>query len=279
MSYNARALIVGNDHELVDMLNIYLGTRGFTVEDVSSGEDAIRRTLEFLPHVVLLDVTLPDIDGFEVCSRLRRQPRTAHIPVIFLTNRARRSDRMAGLSLGADDYITKPFDMHELYLRMRNAVDHVTRENTTDPLTGLPTGSMVRGQLTRVATDARRAIMRLTVVHAEAFRDVYGPLAFADIRAYLARLVMRAMNIKGAPQGFVGVVDQDTLAIVGTSGHLRAIGEHVADAFNLHSDKHYAEADLSGGYMDMDGRHVPIMQVQYQIFDTHTDKTRFIATV
>ncbi|MBN1285294.1 MAG: response regulator [Anaerolineae bacterium] len=271
-----RALIVGNDEDLIDLLRSYLGERGFVVEGLRSGEEAIQYALSFLPHVILLDVTLPDIDGFEVCSRLRRQPRTAHIPVIFLTNRARRSDKLAGLSLGADDYITKPFDLHELYLRIRNTVDHVTRENTTDPLTGLPTGTMVRDRITAAIPDAERAVMRLALQHAWAFRDVYGPLAFADIRVYLTRLMMNAVDFAGSPDDFIGVIDPDVFVVIASPAHIHTVGQDVVDTFNPTAGKHYAEFDRYHGYLEVDGMHVPIMQLVYEVFSTEAEKARFL---
>lgn len=280
MNKSPRALVIEDDSDLIDMLSSYLGERGFIVEGLRSGEEAVSYALSFLPHVILLDVTLPDIDGFEVCSRLRRQPRTAHIPVLFLTNRARRSDRLAGLSLGADDYITKPFDLHELYLRIRNAVDHVTRENTTDPLTGLPTGSMARDRLAKVVSDPRLAILRFNLQHAWAFRDVYGPLAFADIRVYLARLIIGAVNAKGRPEeDFIGVIDPDVFVVIGGLDHIHAVGQDVVDTFNPTAGKHYAEFDRYHGYLELDGMHVPIMQLTYEVFSTEAEKARSLSFV
>jgi DNA-binding response OmpR family regulator len=81
---------------------------------------------------------LPDIDGYEVCRTLRTNTRTSHIPVIFLTQKDERSDKLQGLELGADDYITKPFDIEELKLRVQGAIRRSERESLTDPRSGLP---------------------------------------------------------------------------------------------------------------------------------------------
>jgi DNA-binding response OmpR family regulator len=263
--HTPRILIIDNDDDLVNMLKVYMEPRGLKVESARLGEDGLRYALELLPHLVLLDVTLPDIDGFEVCSRLRKQPRTAHIPVLFLTNRTRRSDRLAGLSLGADDYIIKPFDLNELYLRVRNAVDHIIRQNTTDPLTGLPTGSLLHTKAQAAAHDPRLALMPLTLQHADAFRDVYGPLAFGDVRLYLSRVLIGALNAVGTPQDFLGVVDTDTFMVAGQAGHLEAIGQRAAEVFNATADKHYSEADRVSGFLEVEGERVPFMRLAFTI--------------
>ncbi len=266
MSHPHRVLVVEDDPEVTDMLSLYLGSRGYAVEGVHSGEEAIARCLETFPHVILMDITLPDIDGFEVCSQLRRQPRTAHIPIIFLTKRSKRSERLTGLGLGADDYITKPFDLEELYLRIRNLIGRVERENLTDPLTGLPGDKVSRIQMERACEEPRRAILHLALAHAEAFREIYGPLAYGDVRVYLSRLILNAVNAIGHPQDFVGCLDQDSFVVIGAPGAARPIGEHLVEVFNASADKHYTEADRRLGYLQVEDLPVPFMQLSYQVF-------------
>ncbi|MFW6068984.1 MAG: response regulator transcription factor, partial [Chloroflexota bacterium] len=113
--------VVDDDIELTEMLDAFFGGQGYAVSTEEWGETAVKRIQEELPDVVLLDIHLPDIDGYEICRRLRQARRTRHLPIIFLTERRERSDRLAGLELGAVDYITKPFDIQELRLRVRNA--------------------------------------------------------------------------------------------------------------------------------------------------------------
>ena len=98
-------------------------------------------------NLVVLDIMLPDIDGYEVCRTLRTNMRTSHIPVIFLTQKDERSDKLQGLELGADDYITKPFDIEELKLRVQGAIRRSERESLTDPRSGLPAGRLIEEQL------------------------------------------------------------------------------------------------------------------------------------
>jgi len=141
---DARVLVVEDNEEVAEMLVVFFGSRGLKVSVAGDGKTALRQIREWLPTVILLDVGLPDIDGYDLFRKFRQSVRTRYIPVIFLTRRSRKTDRIAGLELGADDFITKPFDLEELFLRAQNAVDRAARENLTDPHTGLPAGEVAR---------------------------------------------------------------------------------------------------------------------------------------
>ena len=117
------------------------------------------------PDLVILDIRLPDIDGFEVARRLRNNQRTQDIPIIFLDRKTRaRADRMQGLELGADDYITKPFDIQELRLRVRNSLRRTAPSSLTNPVTGLPEGSLVDERLRRMPGSQRLGRMLVIAI-------------------------------------------------------------------------------------------------------------------
>src|SRR5881409_3213174 len=140
---NARLLIVEDDLDISNMLKIYFTGLGYDVDAAVRGSEALEKTKQALPHLIVLDIMLPDIDGYEVCRTLRTNLRTSHIPVIFLTQKDERSDKLQGLELGADDYITKPFDIEELKLRVQGAIKRSERESLTDPRSGLPAGRLI----------------------------------------------------------------------------------------------------------------------------------------
>src|SRR5210317_1934855 len=133
-----RILVVEDDPDISNLLRIYFDSQGYKVSVAPKGKDALQICRRDLPNVIVLDSQLPDIDGYEVCRRLRGNLRTSHIPILFLTQRDERSDKIAGLELGADDYITKPFDIEELKLRVEGAIRRSTREALTHPVTNLP---------------------------------------------------------------------------------------------------------------------------------------------
>ena len=109
-----KILIVEDDLDVAEMLNAYFRVQGYEVIAVNWGEDGVRACQTENPDLVILDIRLPDIDGYEVARRLRDDRRTKEVPIIFLTEKRERADRLQGLELGADDYITKPYDVQEL---------------------------------------------------------------------------------------------------------------------------------------------------------------------
>ena len=115
-----KILVVDDEPDALELIEVNLKGAGFDVLSAASGRQALEKARAALPALVLLDVMLPEVDGWEVCKSLRRDPKTAFIPIIMLTARAAEIDRVVGLELGADDYITKPFSPRELILRVRN---------------------------------------------------------------------------------------------------------------------------------------------------------------
>jgi DNA-binding response OmpR family regulator len=113
-----RILVVEDDADIAELLRHYLERSGYQVDVLAHGTDAVARVRDLQPHLVILDRMLPGLDGLEICRLLRVQPSTADVPVMMLTARAEESDRIVGLELGADDYITKPFSAKEVVARV-----------------------------------------------------------------------------------------------------------------------------------------------------------------
>ncbi len=113
-----RILVVEDDRDIADLIVHYLGNAGHETQVLTSGADAIPTARRTLPDVLILDRMLPGLDGLEICRAMRSDPATAGVPIIMLTARAEESDRIVGLELGADDYVTKPFSPKELVARV-----------------------------------------------------------------------------------------------------------------------------------------------------------------
>ncbi len=112
-------LVIDDEPDAVELIEFNLKNAGFQVKSASDGAEALSKARSILPNLIVLDVMLPEIDGFEICKLLRRDPNTAAIPIIMLTAKAAEIDRVLGLELGADDYLTKPFSPRELVLRIK----------------------------------------------------------------------------------------------------------------------------------------------------------------
>ncbi|HEV3418182.1 MAG TPA: response regulator [Pirellulales bacterium] len=114
-----RILVVDDEEDLLELVNYNLSKEGYRVRCVASGEEALAEARQTLPDLIVLDLLLPMVDGLEVCRRLKSDSRTQHIPIIMLTAKSEESDMVAGLELGADDYVTKPFSPRILLARIK----------------------------------------------------------------------------------------------------------------------------------------------------------------
>ena len=129
-----RILVVEDDRDIAEVVGRYLERAGFAVDLLSSGREALTALAERPPDLIILDLMLPQVDGLEICRRIRANEKTAFIPVIMLTARADESDRIVGLELGADDYITKPFSPNELVARVRSLLRRTAQQPETSKL-------------------------------------------------------------------------------------------------------------------------------------------------
>jgi two-component system, OmpR family, response regulator len=126
-----RVLVVDDEPNIVDVISMALRFQGFVVASAGTGREAISAVSSFRPHLIVLDIMLPDMEGFEVAERLGAQ--RAKIPIIFLTARDATEDKVRGLTTGGDDYVTKPFSLEELVARIRNLL---RRSGQAEPESG-----------------------------------------------------------------------------------------------------------------------------------------------
>ncbi len=206
-------LIVEDDLDIADMLNAYFRVQGYEVLTVNWGEDGIRACQTNLPDLVILDIRLPDIDGFEVAGRLRANRRTQHVPIIFLTEKRERMARLKGLELNADDYITKPFDIQELRLRVRNALQRAQRGSLTHPVTGISEGDLVQEKLNSCLTTRDWSMLVVGLKNLDYFREVYGFVASDDLLRAVA-LMLKEITAEFDSHAFLGHLTTTDFLIV-----------------------------------------------------------------
>ncbi len=236
-------LIVEDDVDVADMLNAYFNVQGYEVSTANWGEDAIRSCQTKLPDLVILDIRLPDIDGFEVARRLRTNRRTKEVPIIFLTEKRTRGDRLQGLELGADDYLTKPFDVQELRLRVRNALRRSTQGNLTNPVTNLPEGSLVEERLKECLDQTDWAILLISLRNLEKFREAYGFVASDDVLKALSLMIHNAIRELGNPNDFVGQLGPTDFLLVTTPDVLHNLSQRIRTRMDQALDYFYPLRD------------------------------------
>jgi len=257
----ARLLIVEDDNDIATMLQLYFASQGYEVDIASRGSEALEKTRQSLPHLIILDIMLPDFDGFEVCRTLRTHSRTSHVPIIFLTQKDERSDKLQGLELGADDYITKPFDIEELKLRVQRAISRAEQQSLTDPRSGLPSGRLIEEQLRRIIQSDGWALMDVRINAFSAFTDAYGFVAGDDVLRFTAMLLNEVVNQLGTPEDFIGHVGGSNFILITTQDRAEAIRKTLKERFAQEVRAHYNFLDREQGYLlvtDDSGRAVKV---------------------
>jgi len=199
----------------------------------------------------VLDIMLPDIDGYEVCRIMRTNTRTSHIPVIFLTQKDERSDKLKGLELGADNYITKPFDIEELKLYVQNALARSERESLTDPQSGLPAGRLIEDQLRRIIRNKEWAFLDIRINSFEPFKDVYGFIAGTDVLRFTAMLLGEVVDELGSDNDFIGHAGGDNFVIITSEQAGEVLKQRLKARFNEEVLTHYNFMDREQGFIQV----------------------------
>lgn len=246
---NARLLIVEDDTDISNMLNIYFSGQNYEVDIALRGSDALEKTRQNLPNLIVLDIMLPDIDGFEVCRILRTNTRTSHVPIIFLTQKDERSDKLQGLELGADDYVTKPFDIEELKLRVQRAIERAEIQSLTDPRSGLPAGRLIEEQLRRIIRLDDWCFMDLRIQHFQPFKEVYGFVAGDDVLRFTSMLLAEVVDELGSINDFIGHAGGDTFVVITTEESAANISAQLKERFDGEILSHYNFMDREQGYI------------------------------
>ena len=245
----ARILVVEDDFDISNMLKIYFSGQGYEVDVAMRGNSALEMTRQNLPHLIVLDIMLPDIDGYEVCRQLRMSTRTSHIPVIFLTQKDERSDKLQGLELGADDYITKPFDVEELRLRVQNAISRAERESLTDPRSGLPSGRLIEDQLRQIIRRDGWAYLDIRINYFEAFSEVYGFVAADNVIRFTTLLLGEVVDEFGTADDFIGHPGGNSFVIITEASRQTQMTSAIKSRFREQVLSHYNFIDREQGFI------------------------------
>jgi DNA-binding response OmpR family regulator len=221
-------LIVEDDTDLSEMLNAYFRVQNYNVLTATWGAEALRISQENAVDLVVLDIRLPDIDGFEVCRQMRTQRKTQDVPIIFLTEKRDRVDKLQGLELGVVDYITKPFDIQELRLRVRNAINRARRQTLVNPVTDLPEGVMVEEKLSSLLlSDEKWALLVLSINSLSQFRELYGFVAADDVLRAVTLMVRNAVREFGNESDYIGHIDGEDFLVVTKTENVQRIKERL----------------------------------------------------
>ena len=238
-----KILIIEDDPDVAEMLNAYFRVQGYEVFTVNWGEDGVRAGQTITPDIIILDIRLPDIDGYEVARRLRGDRRTQEIPIIFLTEKRERVDRLQGFEVGADDYITKPFDVQELRLRVRNALKRVSQGSLTNPVSGLPEGPLVDERLSDTIHKSGWSLLHISIVHLDSFREAYGFVASDDVLRAISLMIHNTIKELGSTDEFLGHISPTDFVVVMSPSSMSAFQEKIRSRLEQSLDYFYPIKD------------------------------------
>jgi PleD family two-component response regulator len=256
-----RILVIEDDFDISNMLRIYFQSQDYEVVVAARGKEGFELCRQQLPHVIVLDIMLPDIDGYEVCRRLRSNLRTSHVPIIFLTQKDERSDKIAGLELGADDYITKPFDIEELRLRVQGSIRRAQQTNLSNPTTGLPSSKQIEEQLRDLMRREEWALLYIGINYIDPFRDKEGFLAADEVLRDLAQMLGETVDEFGSPNDFIGHRGGEDFIVITTGEQGSIIRDRIIARFGSGVGTHYNFIDRENQYISIDEQQYPLMSL------------------
>ena len=271
-----RILVVEDDFDISNMLRIYFSGQGYEVQVAPRGGDALTLTRKQLPNLIVLDIMLPDMNGYDVCRELRTTTRTSHIPIIFLTQKDERSDKIQGLELGADDYITKPFDIEELKLRVQNAIAAAKRQALIDSKSNLPTGQLIEDHLrTLMHSERAWSYLDLKINSFDSFTDVYGFVAGDEVIRFMALLMGEVIDEVGTADDYAGHPGRDNFIVITYADDMNRVKDRLIERFNDEVRQHYSFIDRERGYIlvpdgVMGERQSPLMTLSAGSVSTRT---------
>jgi diguanylate cyclase (GGDEF)-like protein len=248
-------LVADDDPFIARLLEIELRAAGYDVRVASDGVEAFELAQERSPDLVLADVMMPNMDGFELTRRLRQDPRTATVSIIMLTARGLSADKLEGFAIGADDYIVKPFDTPELLARIRGVLRRAKEMRAQSPLTGLPGNVRIEEEIElRVERNAEFAILYADLDNFKAYNDHYGFMRGDQVIQFSARLIEDVARQVAEGESFVGHVGGDDFVVITTPSLAEQLASSLVERFDEQASELYDEEDRERGYLEVTNR-------------------------
>jgi diguanylate cyclase (GGDEF)-like protein len=262
-----RILIADDEPNVRQLLELVLRGQGYDVTLATNGAQLVRMAQERVPDLVLVDLMMPQLDGYEAIRQLRNDTRTAHLPMLILTAKSTLDDVVVGFETGADDYITKPFNIPELLARIKGQLRRADQPPVRNPLTGLAGNTLLTEELKyRLKLGAPFAYLYADLDNFKAFNDTYGPARGDRVIKLMADVLTEVVHTHGGSSDFIGHVGGDDFAILTTPELLDVLCQTMISIFDQRVRQLYDPEDLERGYLhgsDRQGvpRRFPIISI------------------
>jgi diguanylate cyclase (GGDEF)-like protein len=253
--FKKKILIIDDTELMVQMIADILAGEGYDVVSANNGTDGIRMVMTHKPDLVLLDVIMPGLDGFEVCRLFRQDESNNLMPIIMLTAQGNEDDKLTGLELGADDYITKPFNPRELFSRVKNTLLIIERNRLANPLTGLPGNNEIQAEINyRIANEALFSVLYLDVDNFKAYNDAYGFARGDTAIKMIADILADIIPVFGSQSDFIGHIGGDDFVVITSPQNADIICENIIKEFDERVPELYSSRDRKAGYISTKNR-------------------------
>lgn len=270
-----KVLVVDDEPFLKEMLYDIFTMAGYDVITAENGKEGLDKIYSENPDFVLLDCSMPIMDGFEVLTIIRKEARFVNLPVIMLTALAGDAEQIKGLSLGVDDYITKPFKSSVLLTKVKNILERKKQSLDVNPLTSLPGNSSIQKHVeSKIASKSDFAILYFDLANFKSFNDKYGFFAGDNVIRFTAGVLEKALKEFAKADSFIGHIGGDDFVVISPIDLEIKIAEKVIELFDAGIRDFYNQEDLEKGYIVSIDRNdniqkFPIMAISISIIVTN----------
>ncbi|MEA3328251.1 MAG: response regulator [Candidatus Omnitrophota bacterium] len=264
-----KILIVDDELDILDFLKITLNGENYTVIEATNGKEALEKVYGCSPDLVVLDYKMPELDGIEVCRKLKKDILLQHLPIIMLTGKGELSDKIKGIDAGVDDYLVKPFEPRELVARVKMILRRSIRDLDANPLTRLPGNvSILRELEKRIKGNVPFAVGYVDLDKFKAFNDHRGFEEGDKVIRETGRILIRAVGEKGSPDDFIGHVGGDDFVLIAALKVVDDICRQIIRDFDVSISRFYTPEDQKRRYMvikDRKGRKRKVLFISISI--------------
>ncbi len=280
-----RILVVDDEPHIRQILKFTLEKADYQVFTACDGEEALKKMDEVKPNLVLLDVMMPKMDGFEVCRKMREEFALNQIPVIMLTAKGDLTEKVHGLEGGANDYLVKPYSNEELLLRVRNVLEWNIKQKEANPLTGLPGNTAIERELIkRINQKLPFAFLYIDIDNFKGFNDYYGYQKGDEIIGFLAGILARTIEKLGNKDDFIGHIGGDDFVMIASPSRVEFMAKYIIDEFDKGTLMLLDEDDVKRGYLEVRDRQgelkrIPVMSVTIALVMSADNKIEHFAEI